>query len=139
MHQYPFLSGASWITSSKPFKALAGVQPYDAWASVYGRQAMVPMDDYVGRVMFFAGNYDGKLSWILRRTIGADDVFYDIGADFLLYTMLASTRIGPNGEAHCLSRTPASPPIWMKRWAGSASRMCAFTRSPSARWLKHLR
>ncbi len=68
------------------------------------------MDDYVGRVMFFAGDYDGKLSWILRRTIGADDVFYDIGADFLLYTMLASTRIGPNGAAHCFEPNPRLAP-----------------------------
>lgn len=65
--RYPLASGCGALAMSAPVRALAGTRQADLWAPVVGGEALVPIDDLVGRAMWFVGDLDPKVSWIVDQ------------------------------------------------------------------------
>ena len=107
MHLYPLKSGCGTIVNSKLFATLAGTRNVDLWAQVEGGVALVPSLDLVGRSMFFAGDLDPKVSWVVDRYVNAGDVALDIGANLGLVTLRLAKRVGPSGSVHAFEPNPA--------------------------------
>jgi FkbM family methyltransferase len=79
-----------------------------AWAKVYGGyQVAAPLDDYVGRAAFFAGELDRKITWICRRIVRPGDYVLDVGANLGLVTMILAKLVGPAGRVEAFEPVPA--------------------------------
>jgi len=64
---YPFKSGCGAVSNSTAIRFLAGNTDYSVWTSIQGGEALVPLNDLVGRSMFFTGDLDPKVSWVIDR------------------------------------------------------------------------
>lgn len=52
-----------------------------AWAKAHGGHwVAAPLDDYVGRAVFYTGELDRKITWICSRVVREGDTVLDIGA-----------------------------------------------------------
>ncbi len=77
------------------------------WARLRcGRELLVPIDDYVGRAAFYAGDLDRKISWVCARLVRGGDTVLDIGANLGLVTMVLSSLVGPDGRVHAFEPNP---------------------------------
>jgi len=99
--RYPLKSGCAKATLNPLTRALAGPCDKTIWArGPLGVRLRTPSADYVGRVVFFIGDLDPKLTWICRRLVGRGDTVLDIGANIGLVTMVLSKLAGPSGAVH---------------------------------------
>ena len=97
---YPLLSGCTRLANMWPLRALTS-----APESIVGRLRdrsliRLELDDYGGRTMYYFGDYDPKITWILRRLLRAGDQVVDAGANFGLISLMAANLVGPAGCVH---------------------------------------
>jgi FkbM family methyltransferase len=105
--RYPFLRGGSTIASSHLLGYLAGRQGGLAWASLdNGSWILVPLDDYVGRAVYYIGDLDRKVTRVIQRIVNPGDVVLDIGANLGLVTMQLAHLVGRQGRVHAFEPNP---------------------------------
>jgi FkbM family methyltransferase len=97
---YPFYSGSAQVAHSKLFGSIAKPEDVVAWCRGPGGAMLVPLNDFVGRCIYFTGDYDRKISWLCRRTVRRGDVVLDIGANIGVVTLLLARCVGPSGIVH---------------------------------------
>jgi FkbM family methyltransferase len=107
--RYPFFSGAGSLANSQMITKLAGITDEEAWCPTAGGEIWAPLNDYVGRAVFFCGDLDPKISWVCKRIVRPGSTVCDIGANIGLVTMLLSSLVGPNG--HVLAFEPNPVPF----------------------------
>jgi FkbM family methyltransferase len=61
---------------------------------------VVQVNDYIGRTIYFFGDYDPKITWVCRRVLRAGDCFLDIGANMGVYSLYAAGIVGSRGAVH---------------------------------------
>jgi FkbM family methyltransferase len=103
---YPFYSGSAHVANSKLFWKLAKPKSAVAWCRGPGGAMLVPLNDFVGRCIYFSGDYDPKISWLCRRTVRRGDVVLDIGANMGVVTLLLARCVGPTGVVHAFEPNP---------------------------------
>ena len=103
---YPFLSGCGSLAGSGAMRALAPERGDLVWARAHGADLCVPLDDYVGRAIYFFGDMDRKLSRICRRVVRPGDTVLDVGANLGVVTLLLSRLVGPTGHVHAFEPNP---------------------------------
>jgi FkbM family methyltransferase len=103
---YPFYSGCGNLANHRLIDALAGTSSEVTWAAVPGGEVLAPLDDYVGRAAFYAGDLDRKLSWICRKLIRPGDTVLDIGANIGIVTVLMAKLAGKDGRVHSFEPNP---------------------------------
>jgi FkbM family methyltransferase len=103
---YPFLSGCGTLANHRLMRILAPPQPDLVWAKSVGGDIQVFLDDFVGRAIFFFGDLDPKITWILRRLLKPGDTVLDVGANFGLVSLLMSKLVGPQGQVHAFEPNP---------------------------------
>lgn len=91
--------------------ARAGLKPGIVELPLFWGGAMtLPYSDEADFVTFYLAGAPGgpeyKLVRYLIRTLTADDSFYDAGANYGFYTMLAAEFLGPQGEIHAFEPMP---------------------------------
>lgn len=64
------------------------------------------MNDYVGRAVYYCGDLDRKISWVLRKLVGRGDTVLDVGANVGLTTFILSALVGPEGVVHAFEPNP---------------------------------
>ena len=67
---------------------------------------LVPLDDFVGRCIYFTGNYDRKISSLCRRIVRPGDTVLDIGANMGVVALHLARLVGPNGVVHAFEPNP---------------------------------
>lgn len=107
LHTYPLKSGGASIAISKTLARMAGSRNVNLWAKVDGGQALVPSMDLVGRSMFFVGDLDPKVSWVVDRFAKIGDIALDIGANLGLVTLRLAKKVGRSGKVHSFEPNPA--------------------------------
>lgn len=103
---YPFNSGRGTLANSRVISCLAGRRTGNVYARVFGVRALVPLDDYVGRAMFFFGDLDSKISWVVKKFVRQGDVVLDIGANLGLVSFRLAQIVGPAGVVHSFEPNP---------------------------------
>jgi FkbM family methyltransferase len=106
--RYPLLSGCGSLANSRWVKLAAGRCDGLAWACTdTGSEILVPMDDYVGRAIYFVGDLDRKVSRLVARIVRPGDTVLDIGANLGLVTLQLAALVGPSGMVHAFEPNPA--------------------------------
>jgi len=76
--KYPFYSGCGTIANSHLMDMIAPPSRF-GWARSIGGEVLVPLDDLVGRALYFFGDLDPKVTWVIRRLLEPGDIALDIG------------------------------------------------------------
>lgn len=108
LRRYPLYSGCGTLANHRVLQRIAGPGTDVAWVKVSGGlYVLAPLDDYVGRAVFFAGELDRKVTWVCRRLVRPGDTVLDIGANLGLVTVILSGLVGPRGRVHAFEPIPA--------------------------------
>lgn len=107
LRAYPFYSGVGSLANHALVQALAGGSAERAWARVPGGELLAPLDDYVGRAAFYAGDLDRKVTWLCARIVRPGDTVLDVGANIGLTALALAARVGPSGHVHAFEPNPA--------------------------------
>jgi FkbM family methyltransferase len=104
---YPLFSGGGTLANSK----------LPTWASVplgdraiatlrSGAHLVVNPQECLGRSVYYTGEWDPKITWVLNRLLRAGDTFIDIGAHCGVTAVAAAQRVGPFGLVHAFEPQP---------------------------------
>ena len=104
--RYPFYSGVSRLANGKLLATVAPPSSKKRWIAAPGGYVRSSLDDFIGRTVFFGGDLDRKLSWLLRRFILPGDCVLDIGANIGIVSLLMSKLVGPSGIVHAFEPNP---------------------------------
>lgn len=98
--RYPLKSGHLTVGNKRPFRALAGDEPWRLVAKLHNGSRVHVLNDFVGRATLFVGDLDRKVSWTAQRALRPGDVFLDVGANIGVVSMYAAAAVGPSGAVH---------------------------------------
>lgn len=104
---YPFYSGCGSFANSALVQRLAGSSHESTWARVPGGEVLAPLEDYVGRAAYYAGELDRKITWICSRLIRPGDTVLDIGANIGMITVAMAKLVGSEGRVHSFEPNPS--------------------------------
>jgi hypothetical protein len=104
--RYPLVSGCGKLANSRLVEIAASPPNEDAWTDVEGGRALVPLGDHIGRSMFFVGDLDRKVSWVVDNCVQRGGVVLDIGANLGLVSQRLAARVGPRGHVHAFEPNP---------------------------------
>lgn len=105
--RYPFLSGCGSFANSKFVQTVAGPGRGNQWVRLdSGLEALVPIDDYVGKAAFFVGDLDRKISEVVRRIVRPRDTVIDVGANLGLVTLPLARQVTEGGVVHAFEPNP---------------------------------
>lgn len=107
-HLYPLYSGCGTLANTSAFRMLAGRSAERDWARLRdGSHILVPLDDYLGRALYFMGDLDPKVTWVCRRILRPGDTVIDVGANMGLVTLTCAKLVGPSGRVVAYEPNPA--------------------------------
>lgn len=105
--RYPLYSGCGTLANHRLVQWLAGRSSDIAWVRVYGGKLVAaPLDDYVGRAVYFTRELDRKITWICARVVRRGDTVLDIGANIGLVTFVLASLVGETGHVHAFEPIP---------------------------------
>jgi FkbM family methyltransferase len=76
------------------------------WARSVGGDVLVPLDDLVGRALYFFGDLDPKVTWVIRRLLEPGDIALDIGANLGFLSLFMAKIVGAHGIVHAFEPNP---------------------------------
>lgn len=106
--RYPLYRGHGWLSHHvfpNPYPGAAGVPTEVRLRS--GPRVLVHTDEFIGRIVFYFGELDPRISWVCRRLLRPGDVVVDIGANYGVVSLLAAQLVGNGGMVHALEPQPA--------------------------------
>lgn len=99
---YPLMRGGGTLANAWPMRTLSAKPDIVEAKLRGGGRLLVPINDYVGRPIFWTGDFDRRVSWVLRRVLRPGDAVIDIGANLGVYTVRAARLVGPTGVVHAI-------------------------------------
>ena len=103
---YPFYSGCGTIANSHLMDVIAPSLPDLVWARSIGGEVLVPLDDLVGRALYFFGDLDPKVTWVISRLLAPGDIALDIGANLGFLSLFMARIVGAHGTVHAFEPNP---------------------------------
>ena len=105
--RYPLYSGCGSLANRGIVQKLAGTGEATEWAQVHGGNwVAAPLEDYVGRAVFFSGGSTSKITWVCSRLVRPGDTVLDVGANLGLVTFVLAAQVGPGGTVHAFEPNP---------------------------------
>ncbi|MEM8600609.1 MAG: FkbM family methyltransferase [Bacteroidota bacterium] len=105
-HLYPLHTGCGHLSRSRLCRwAVEGDDIQDARLR-NGMLLRVPLTEFVGRAVYYFGDLDPKITWVLRRLLRPGDTVVDIGANVGLVSHYAAGLVGPRGHVHAFEPQP---------------------------------
>lgn len=106
--RFPLYSGCATLANTEPFRKLSAQLPAVLEVRLRsGPRVFVRPDDFVGRSLFFFGDLDRKITWILSRILRPGDTVIDVGANVGAVALIAARLVGPGGSVHAFEPQPA--------------------------------
>ncbi len=102
----PFLKGTYFGFHKRFFK------PYDLFDGIIKTVSFqnvkfeLHIEDWIQQNIYFLGAYESAELNLLKRHLSEDSVFVDIGANFGLYSLVASQKITNSGKIICFEPFP---------------------------------
>jgi len=104
---YPLYSGAGTLANTR----------LPAWASsVLGDRAVTTLrsgvrlivnpQECLGRSVYYTGEWDPKITWVINRLLRTGDTFIDIGAHCGVIAVAGAARVGASGMVHAFEPQP---------------------------------
>jgi len=107
LHLYPLMSGCGTLANHPFLHRMVGRSEEVVWSRIAGgMHVCTPLDDYIGRSVFYMGDLDPKITWICSRLLREGDVALDIGANLGIVTFLMARLVGPSGHVHAFEPNP---------------------------------
>mgnify|MGYP006423266417 CR=1 FL=1 len=101
-HLWPFEIGCGRLAQTAPFEAAEPTAGDMTCTLRDGTTVYALPGDFVGRALYYFGDLDPKISWLLRELVHEGDTVVDIGANLGLYTFLAANQVGAAGTVHAI-------------------------------------
>jgi FkbM family methyltransferase len=71
-----------------------------------GSLIRVDLADYMGRPVFYFGDFDPKITWICRRVLQPGDGAIDLGANIGIVALQMARLVGASGRVHAFEPQP---------------------------------
>lgn len=71
-----------------------------------GYSIEIDATDFIGRSIFWCGNYDPKIWTVIQRSLTRGGAFLDLGANFGIYSLQAAARVGSDGVVAAVEPNP---------------------------------
>lgn len=97
---FPLYRGGVRIAQSRYFKKLTSSDEIIVTRLRYGPFIVVNLNDYIGRTIYYWGDYDRKISKLCECLLNRGDCFIDIGANVAEVGLLAASIVGQEGQVH---------------------------------------
>lgn len=97
---YEGLALSKWLS----FFALA--EPVTMTTLRNGRRIRIVTADHVGRILYFMGDFQPRISWVIRQLLRPGDAVIDIGANMGWFTVMAADLVGPAGRVEAFEPQP---------------------------------
>ena len=105
---YPFYSGCGTIANQKLCQAATvGMKRTVAAPLRNGYTAVVDPQEFLGRSIYFTGEWDPKITWACNKILREGDTFLDIGAHCGVSSLYASKLVGSSGAVYSFEPQPA--------------------------------
>ena len=107
--RYPLYRGHGWLAHHvlpAPAPATGGRADPREVALRRGPRVLVRTDEFIGRIVFYFGELDPRISWVCRRLLRPGDVVVDVGANYGVVALLAAQLVGPTGTVHAVEPQP---------------------------------
>lgn len=102
---YPLCRGHGWLARRL---LEVRVEPGDP-AEVRlrsGPLVLVHPNEFIGRIVFYFGDLDPRISWVCRRVLRPGDTVVDVGANYGVVSLLAADLVGGTGSVHAFEPQP---------------------------------
>jgi FkbM family methyltransferase len=104
---YPLTSGYGLLANLKPMVwAARGLASPTPTRLRDGSIALVDPGDALGRALYYAGDWDPKITWVCRRLLRPGDTFLDVGAHCGGVALQAAAAVGSEGQVHAFEPNP---------------------------------
>lgn len=103
---YPLLSGCTQIANRPLLRRLTSHDEFAVAKLRDGSKIHLQLNDYGGRSMYYFGDYDPKITKILKQLLRPGDSVIDMGANFGLISLMAAKLVGRRGEVHAFEPQP---------------------------------
>ena len=67
---------------------------------------LVPVDDFVGRSIYFFRDLDPKITALIKACLSEGDVAFDIGSNLGVVAVTMAQCVGPTGKVHAFEPAP---------------------------------
>ncbi len=105
---YPLYSGCLKLANSKLFRWALGQQQGLVWTRLRGGAwLLIPIDDWIGRTLYYFGDLDPKVTWVCKQILRPGDVVLDIGANLGLISLFSRQIVGEKGLVYAFEPQPA--------------------------------
>lgn len=103
---YPLYSGSGRFANNKLIRKITGDSKELVWTRVPGGMVRAPLNDYIGRTVFYIGDLDPKITWICSQLVKEGDTVIDIGAHIGIVTLWLSALVGKSGKVLSFEPNP---------------------------------
>lgn len=105
--QYPLLTGSGRIARTRIFCSLANHLDDEEWVDLrHGYGVFVSPKELVGRVIYYFGDIDPKVSAVIRAYLREGDTFVDVGANLGYETVVGARIVGSGGQVIAFEPQP---------------------------------
>ena len=102
----PFYRGGVRLAQSPLFKYLSATDEILLTRLKTGPRIMFNINDYIGRSIYYWGDYDRKITHICKCILKEGDCFLDIGANIGDVGLSATVFVGLSGQVHFFEPQP---------------------------------
>ena len=107
LQKYPLVSGVGTLANGKlPRWASADLKGTVIAKLKCGAKIIVNPQEFLGRSVYYAGEWDHKVTWVIRRLLRPGDTFIDIGAHCGITALSAASIVGSSGTVYAFEPQP---------------------------------
>lgn len=103
--RYPLCRGHGWLSRHACPDPPCSVDAVEVGLRS-GPRILVHPDEFIGRIVFYFGELDPRISWVCRRVLRQGDAIVDVGANYGVVSLLAAQLVGPRGVVHAFEPQP---------------------------------
>lgn len=103
--RYPLCRGHGWL-SRNVFPDPPGGGGAVEVRLRSGPRILVDPEEFIGRIVFYFGELDPRISWVCRRVLRRGDAVVDVGANYGVVSLLAAQLVGARGAVHAFEPQP---------------------------------